>query len=457
MKNKKINYAYLLFISIVAALGGGLFGFDTAVISGTIQDVKSIFGFSSILEGWFVSSALVGCVIGVIFAGKLSDSFGRKRILILSSILFLISAIGCMFSITGEILIVFRMLGGIGVGMASILSPLFISEISPTEIRGRMVTLYQLAITIGILLAYFSNTLIVYLSNEINFSTSLFSWIINDEKWRVMFGAETVPAIIFLVSIFLIPKSPRWLIAKGKDNEAKKILQKINPTQYSEEFTKIQQTITVEESKISELLKPGLRKALFIGLFLAILSQFSGINVIIYYGPKILGEAGFAEGQAISSQVLIGIINVVFTLVAIWKIDSFGRKPLLLFGIGGCILSHLIISILFMISATGYIVVFFLALFIASFAFSLGPITWVIISEIYPTKIRGRAMAIATVSLWIANAIVGQIFPIMLENLKAVGTFLTFSMILIPAFYLVWKFVPETKNKSLEEIEGFWK
>jgi len=445
----------LIGASLTAAIGGFLFGFDTAVISGTLSFVKSQFALNTIEEGWYVSSALVGCIVGVLFAGALSDRFGRKKVLLLSSLLFLASTIGCTLAPTQIVLTLSRLVAGMAIGVASMLAPLYISEIAPAASRGRLVALYQLAITIGILCAYFSNALVLNISQDSTFSAGLLQWIYRDEIWRGMFANMAVPNLAFLLLLFFIPESPRWLISKGLTEKARSVLARIQHERSTdEEYQEMVATIQGEKVSLSQLFHSGLRIALLIGILLPIFSQISGINVIIYYGPKILSEAGFSIGAALGGQVTIGIVNVLFTLLAIWQVDKLGRKPLLLFGIVGVVVSLVAVGLFFFYHIShGMILIIFILFFIACFAFSLGPGTWIIISEIFPTHIRGRAMSIGTFALWSANAVVGQLFPWMLENIGPAETFWTFAGICLPAFFFVWKVLPETKGKTLEEIE----
>ena len=451
---------YLWIICFVAALGGFLFGFDTAVISGTVGFVKAKFAFDAVMEGWFVSSALVGCVLGVAVAGKLSDSFGRKKVLILSAFLFLISAAGSAVAVTHALLIIARLVGGIGVGIASMLSPMYISEISPPHLRGRMVTLYQFAITIGILCAYFSNALLVAVGRSMAgaLDNGLARWILVDEVWRGMFGSETIPAVLFLVCLFFVPESPRWLVKEGLIEKGRGVLARLaGAGEADRELADIREAVSHESGSLRQLLAPGLRIALLIGIVLPSLSQFSGINVIIYYGPEIFNKAGFTLSDALGGQVSIGIVNVLFTIVAIMNIDRLGRRPLLLFGVSGVLLSLVLVGFFFHQNITaGFVLILFFLLFIACFAFSYGPCTWVVISEIFPTRIRGRAMSIATMSLWLSNVIVGQTFPMLLETIGPAWTFWIFGVLCVPAILLVWKVIPETRGKSLEEIERHW-
>ncbi|TAN14399.1 MAG: MFS transporter [Chitinophagaceae bacterium] len=460
MHKNPSHFKYLVLICTIAALGGFLFGFDTAVISGVVGFVKEEFSMSAALEGWFVSCALLGCIIGVTAAGKLSDSYGRKKILLLSAILFTVSAIGCMLVKSEFLLISFRFVGGLGIGVASMVSPLYISEFSPARLRGRMVTLYQLAITIGILCAYFSNaTLLKYSGQHIFSSTGFLHWIVNAHVWRSMLGMGSIPALVFLICLFFIPESPRWLLMRKQENKARELLGKVNDEKTTaKEVLAIKESFVNEKGNLKELLSPVYRIALVVGILLPFLSQVSGINAIIYYGPRILDEAGFTLGHAFGGQVTIGIVNVVFTFVAIFTVDKWGRRPLLLLGVSLAIAALVTIGIFFKLHiVSGPWILLFILLYIASFAFSFGPVCWVIIGEIFPTAIRGRAMALGTLSLWIANFFIGQLTPMMLDGIGPAGTFWIFAVLCSPTIWLVWKLIPETKGRSLEEIEKYWK
>jgi sugar porter (SP) family MFS transporter len=459
MKNGQTNNTFLFFISLTAALGGFLFGYDTAVISGTIGFVKSKFALDAVMEGWFVSSALVGCIAGVSLAGELSDRLGRKKALIASGFLFSISALGCAISASHTQLIIYRLLGGIGVGVASMLSPLYISEVSPAKVRGRMVALYQLAIATGILFAYFTNAWLLKNSSSVDMQNALWQNIFSEEVWRAMFGSETVPALLFFITMFFVPESPRWLASKGKDRQAGAVLARINGSHLAaQELASINEAIAKEEKgSWKVLVRPGIRVAMIAGITLAILSQFTGINAIIYYGPRILEEAGLKLSEALGGQVIIGFVNVAATAFAIWKIDNYGRKKLMLFGVSGMAVSLLIIGVLFLLKMTsGVIVLVFILSYCASFSIGVGPVVWVLLSEIYPTNMRGRAMSIATLTLWIATATIGQLVPWMLENVTPAGTFFVFALFCIPVPFIL-KRVPETKGMSLEDIENTWR
>jgi len=450
---------YLPLLAFVASLGGFLFGYDTAVISGTISMVKAKFALDAIAEGWFVSSALVGCIIGVTFAGWLSDRFGRKPVIWLSAFLFTLSALGCMLIESHQALIIFRLAGGIGVGVASLICPVYIAEIAPARIRGRLVAFYQFSIALGILTAYFVNAGLLSLSVSDSFHPAGFlKWIITDEVWRSMFGSGMIPAILFIILVLIVPESPRWLALHGKQEKASSILSRLDPS-----ISQVQHLLTVREVSASQnserisiktMIKTGFGPILLIGIALAMLQQLSGINAILYYGPRILENAGFSLSSALGGQVVIGAVMVVFTLLAIWKVDRWGRRFMLILGASGALVSHVIIGILFYHGVDqGITMLIFILIFIACFAFSYGPVTWIYLSEIFPNRIRGRAMSIATLMLWGTNALLGQMVPLMLEKFNTAYTFWIFGLFCIPTILLVWKVLPETRGKTLEEIE----
>ncbi|MBR9998993.1 MAG: sugar porter family MFS transporter, partial [Cyclobacteriaceae bacterium] len=410
----------LVGLALIASLGGFLFGYDTAVISGTLALVRSQFELNAGMEGWYVSSALVGCIIGVSGAGWLSDRYGRKMVLLLTGALFSISAIGCALSTSFTMLVWYRWIGGVGVGIASMLSPLYISEISPPSIRGRLVTLYQFAIAIGILSSYFVNAWLLKTSALPGFSSlPRMNLVFKEEVWRGMLGMEAIPAIGFFLLILFIPRSPRWLVVKGQKEKARKILVRLTSHEVADrEIREIEETLAMEQGSWRLLLEPGIKMAVFIGIALAVLQQFTGIDAIIYYGPRIFEEAGFAMSEALGGQVVIGIINVTFTVIAIFTIDTLGRKRLLLLGTSGMFLTLILIGFLFTAGrAQGMLLLSLVLVFIACFAFSLGPVVWVLLSEIYPNRIRGRAMSIATIAVWIGTATIGQLIPLSLDNL----------------------------------------
>lgn len=454
------NNFYLIFIALTAAFGGFLFGYDTAVISGTISLVKTQFVLTTAMEGWFVSSALVGCILGVIVAGEMADRFGRKFSLIMAGLMFSISAFGCALCGSHTELILYRLVGGLGIGIASMLSPLYISEVSPAKIRGRMVALYQLAICLGIVAAYFANAWLLKMSvkPELFSDGGVFHKVFVSEVWRSMFGASAIPAIFFFLAMFFVPESPRWFAAKGKDENANRVLTKINGSAIANgELQSIKIALEKEEKGSWKVLfHPGIRIAMFAGIVLALLSQFTGINAIIYYGPRIMEEAGLKLSDALGGQVIIGIVNAVATIFAIWKIDQFGRKKLLATGVAGMFVSLLAVGSLFIFKQTqGVLLITFITSFIVFFEIGFGPVIWVLLSEIYPTKVRGRAMSIATLMLWVGTAIIGQVVPWMLETLSPGATFFIFAICCIPVPFIL-KLIPETKGLSLEDIEKEW-
>jgi sugar porter (SP) family MFS transporter len=455
---EKINASYLYKVSLIGALGGFLFGFDTAIVSGTISFVSNQFSLSPSLTGWYVSSALVGCLLGVAGAGYFSDKYGRKNILQACAILFIISALGCATSIGFADLIVYRIIGGLAIGIASMTSPIYISEISPAPVRGRMVALYQFAITAGILISYLINAALLKISLDPDpGGTSFFYRAFHEEVWRMMLGSNLIPALIFLVLLSFVPESPRWLVLKGNEQQALKAISKISDEEAAlVEIAEIKTGLNYGPGEANLFSRKGVRLAIVLGVALGALTQISGINVIIYYGPKILNEAGLALGEAFGGQVIIGIAIIIFTLVAIWKIDSFGRKPLLVWGISGILLSLFSISALFAAGAAPVWIMICILSFVACFSVSYGPVVWVLLSELYPNAIRGRAMAMGTMAVWVTNAIIGQLVPVMLAALKPSGTFLVFAVLTLPAIPIIVFLVPETKGRTLEEIEKYW-
>lgn len=452
---------FLGLICFVASLGGVLFGFDTAVISGTFSLVESFFALYKIEVGWFASSALVGAIIGAAMAGALSDKYGRKPILIVAGLLFFISAFGSTIPHSFIILIIARLIGGFGVGMASVLAPLYISEVAPPKIRGRLVALYQLSIVIGILLAYFSNWVLLDFSQNSGATiseTGIFYKVMVSEVWRGMFGSEMIPSGLFILLLFLIPESPRWLIMNDLNDKGYKILLKISGVNIAKsELTEIRQTVNHVKGEISELIKPGLRLALIVGVGLSVFGQFTGVNIIVYYGPTILESAGFKLDSALQFQVAIGIINLIFTIIALWKIDSWGRRPLLIGGMSAVFISLLIIAVQFLIgSASGIWIVIMLCVYMASLAISINAVIWVLIGEIYPTRVRGRAMSIATFANWGINFLTAFVFPWYVDKIGMSAGFFTFAAMCFLATLFFFRFVPETKGKSLEDIEHYW-
>ena len=423
--------ARIIFLAVVAAIGGILFGYDTAVISGTTEVVKAQFGLSTGGEGWYVGCALIGSIIGVLTAGMLSDFLGRKKTMLISALLFSISAIGCAVCADFAQLVVFRMIGGFGIGIVSIVSPIYISEVSPAQVRGTMVSLYQLFITIGFLLAYLMNFIILKGATLDATDPELGKAMFNQEYWRGMLGCEAIPDLLFLVLIFFIPESPRWLAVRGERQDKR------------------------EEWKV--LREPGILKAVLIGSAIAILGQFMGVNAVLYYGPKIFADAGFED--PLFSTVLVGVVNMLTTVVALLIIDKVGRKQLVWWGVGGMIFCLLMIGLYFLPMTnlpTWFMLTFFL-LYVFCTAISISAVVFVLLSEMYPNRVRGLAMSIAGFALWIGTYLIGQLTPWMLENLTPAGTFFLFAFMCIPYLLIMYKCVPDTTGKSLEEIEAYWK
>ena len=456
-----MNMGYVVFLCVVAALGGILFGYDTAVISGTTAIVKQQFGLSTGLEGWYVGCALIGSIIGVAVAGLLSDKLGRKKTMLISALMFSISAIGCAVCSDFTQLVVFRMIGGFGIGVVSIVSPIYISEVAVPEKRGTLVSLYQLAITIGFLLAYLANYLILKGAALDASDHSLCSRMMNDEYWRGMLGSETIPDLLFLAVIFFIPESPRWLIVRGRDAEAMRILRHIygEAADAESQLAATKASIAGEvKSEWKSLLEPGIFKAVLIGSAIAILGQFMGVNAVLYYGPKIFMDAGLSGEGSLLSTVLVGVVNMLTTVVALLIIDKVGRKKLVWWGVGGMIACLLMIGLFFALGTlpTWFLLVFFL-LYVFCTAISISAVVFVLLSEMYPNRVRGLAMSVAGLALWVGTYLIGQLTPWMLETLTPAGTFFLFAFMCLPYLFIMWKWVPETTGKSLEEIENYWK
>ena len=432
----------LLIFSTAAALGGLLFGFDTGVISGTIHFIKIEFNLNAYQEGFAVSNLMIACVIGALLAGPIADWAGRKKILILCAVLFTVSAILSALPRSFTELVIARFIGGMGVGMASVVSPMYIAEISPAKIRGRLVALNQLAIVVGILLSYLSNWLLV--DTGIN-------------NWRYMLVAEILPAITFLVGLFFIPESPRWLTKEGLEKEALDVLNIVAGTANADhELQEVKKSLVEKRTSLKELLHPSLRRVLIVGILFSLFAHITGIDTIIYYGPIIFLESGFKTDSALLASVMIGITNLIFTFVGMAMIDKAGRKFLLLVGLAGMGISMTLVGLCMqsdMISAKWTLL--WIMTYIASFAMSIGVVIWVYLSEIYPTRVRGQALSVATMVLWLGNVILTQLFPVMMERFGG-GTFYIFSFICLLAFIFTWTMVKETKGVSLEEIEEMW-
>ncbi len=447
--NETGNKWYVYKATIVAAVGGLLFGYDTAVVAGAIGFIQKLYNLTPAMQGWVASCALIGCIIGAMFSGVLSDKFGRKKLLIASGLMFAISSAGILMPMSLSWFVVFRLIGGIGIGTASMVAPMYIAEIAPADIRGRLVSVNQLGIVTGILLIYFVNASIAGWHDE--------AWNVTT-GWRYMFGSGVIPSIVFLFMLFFVPESPRWLASKERWNEAYDILTRVNGQQKAQqELSDIKETLTIEHGSFSEIFKPGVRKALLIGVVLCIFSQVTGINAIMYYAPEIFKSTGDGTGSALLQTVLVGIINVLFTLVAIKYVDNWGRRALLLAGTAGMAICLLIVGGAFYFDmAKGYLVLIAILAYIAFFAVSLGPLAFVVIAEIFSNRNRGKAMSVAIFFLWISVYVVSQSFPMLLSSIGSAYTFWIYMVMSVLAFFFVIKLVPETKGKSLEEIERYF-
>lgn len=448
---------------MVATLGGLLFGYDTAVISGAEKSIEAYLirplGLSSLIHGATVSSALVGCIIGGIISGVFSNRFGRKKSLLIAATLFFISALGSAFPETlfftkGEssvgLLLVFnlyRVIGGIGVGLASAVSPMYISEIAPADIRGRLVSFNQFAIILGMLVVYFVNWGIA--------NGHSLEWI-NSIGWRYMFASEAIPAALFGGLLFLVPETPRYLVLSNRDEKALSVLNKINTDKLRAQtiFSEIKQSIGLVSER-SSIFAYG-KLVIIIGILLSVFQQFVGINVALYYAPRIFESMGAAKDASMLQTIIMGLVNVVFTVVAILTVDKWGRKPLLITGSIGMAFGMFAISWLSYNEIFGISTLVFIIIYTASFMMSWGPICWVLISEIFPNKIRGQAIAIAVAAQWTANYLISSTYPAMMEYSGAL-TYGFYGLMAVLSALFVWKTIPETKGKSLEVMEKLWR
>ena len=439
---------YLMLLTVAAALGGLLFGYDTAVISGAVGFLQKHFELGAGLKGWAASSALVGCIVGAMAGGPLSDRFGRKKMLVLCAVLFALSGIGSALPVTLSHFVWARFLGGFAIGAVSVLSPLYIAEIAPEKIRGRLVSLYQLAIVVGILGVFFVNMLIQRLGDE--------AWNVA-YGWRWMMGSLTLPSAVFGLLLLPIPESPRWLMKMGRRAEAEQVLVRVGGAEAAaREMRQIEESLTQEEGKFSELFHGGYRRALMIGVVLAVVCQFSGINAIMYYAPEIFKSVGVGRDAAFTQTVSIGLVNLLFTFVAIWLVDLAGRKALLIAGSIVQVIALIGVGMMFSNGNNGLWLLAFIVLFTGSFAAAMGPIPWIVISEIFPTKIRGQAMSVAVLVLWTSCYIVSQTFPMLVEAIGNAKTFWIYAACSFAGLIFVTLAVPETKGKTLEEIEQYW-
>jgi SP family xylose:H+ symportor-like MFS transporter len=454
------NSLYIFGITVVATLGGLLFGYDTAVISGAEKSIQAYLinglGLSSLVHGATISSALIGCIIGGSLSGLISSAYGRKKGLFLAAILFFISALGSgfpefLFFTKGEptmgllwMFNFYRIIGGIGVGLASAISPMYIGEIAPADIRGRLVSINQFAIIFGMLVVYFVNWGIA--------NGKPLEWI-NTIGWRWMFVSEAIPAALFGIFLFFVPETPRFLALNNQDAKALHVLTRINGVERAKEiFTDIKSSV---EKSSAKLLSYG-KIVIVIGVLLSVFQQFVGINVALYYAPRIFESMGAEKDASMLQTVVMGLVNVIFTVVAIMTVDKWGRKPLLMVGSIGMAIGMFAIGLLAFMKIIGISTLVFIIIYTASFMMSWGPICWVLISELFPNKIRGKAVAVAVAAQWAANYFISSTYPAMMQ-FSSGGTYWFYGAMSILSFFFVWKMVPETKGKTLEEMEFLWK
>jgi len=443
---------------MVSALGGLLFGYDWVVIGGAKPFYEQFFqiAHSPLMQGWAMSSALIGCLAGAFLSGIMSDRLGRKRLLIFAAFLFTLSAIGTGATNNFTVFLVYRILGGIGIGLASNLSPMYIAEIAPASMRGKYVSLNQLTIVIGILAAQLTNWLIAETVPEAFTEADILTSWNGQVGWRYMFWAEIIPAGIFFILMFFVPESPRWLAKNGNEAKVEDILQKIGGKEYAvDEYKHIHHTLENESGKVDYkiLLQPKLRKVLIVGIVLAAFQQWCGINVIFNYAEEIFKAAGFGVSDILFNIVITGSVNLIFTFAALFSVDKLGRRTLLLIGSAGLAAIYTLVGMAYFFHISGWILLILVLLAIATYAMSLAPVVWVVISEIFPNKIRGAAMAVATVFLWAASFLLTYTFPILNKALGASGTFWLYGIICFFGSIFIYKKLPETKGKSLEEIE----
>ena len=456
-----VNLRYLVPICLVATFGGLLFGFDTGIISGAIEPLTARFGFSDFMKGWVSGCVLIGCAAGVLLVGTLSDRFGRKPALFFAAIMFIASAIGTALAPEIWVLIGFRFVGGLGIGIASISTPMYIAEITPAHIRGRMVAVNHIAVVSGITATSFINYFITRGRDQ--------AWLI-DTGWRWMFATSFVPSALFGLLLLPIPESPRWLIKMRRDERAKVILAKVGGALFAaSEFASIKAVISQEVGSFRALLSHRLRRPLLLGIALAVLQQVTGINVFIYFGATIFKSLSASTGvdAGLLQQVIINGAGILFTVIAIATVDRWGRRPLMLVGTTGMGVSLLAMGAMAQHMtgpdpSSGWMLLF-IVVYIAAFGFSVGPVTWVILAEIFPTAVRGRALGLATFSLWMADYAVTQTFPIMdargswlVRQFNHAFPFYLYAAFCVVLVLVVWRFVPETKRRTLEQIEQGW-
>jgi len=453
------NLGYVWLISIVAALGGLLFGWDWVVIGGAKPFFERFFHIqdNAALSGWANSCALIGCLFGALIAGALSDKFGRKRLLVLAAALFAVTSIGNGLAQTFAVFVFWRMLGGVAIGLASSLSPMYISEVAPARMRGRLVSVNQLTIVIGVLLAQLINWYLVRnLPTGASDEFIVRSWF-GQQGWRWMFALTAIPSLLFFVGMFLVPESPRWLVNNARVEPARRILTRIGGSSYADaEVREVQATLSggeLQRVRFTDLLDPRLFKVLVLGVVLAVFQQWCGINVIFNYAEEIFRAAGYDISSVVKNIAWTGSVNLVFTFVALGVVDKGGRRPLMLLGSAGLAMAYTALGFCYYHQVTGLPVLLIVLAAIACYSMSLAPVTWVIISEIFPNRIRGAAMSVAVMSLWIACFILTYTFPILNKALGAAGTFWIYAAVCVCGFVFIHFKLPETKGKTLEELE----
>jgi len=437
------NALYLYFICLIATMGGLMFGFDIAIISGAVPFIQPYFGWNELQLGWGVSSLLVGAVFGAFGSGVLTDKYGRKSVLIFVALFFAVSCALTALASSSVLFISARLFGGLAVGAASVLSPMYVAEVAPAKNRGMLVAIYQLTIVVGILCSYTIN----YWLHDV------------DNNWRWMFATGVVPSVFFFIGLFFIPESPRWLYKAGRKEESLKVLTRIGGESLAKvEILEIAESLNGSSAKVSrgELFKPASRKVMVVGFFLAVLVQISGINTIIDYAPKILLAAGVEIKNALLQTSLLGLINFIFTFVAILFIDKVGRRLLYLIGSMGMAVTLVLLAMSFYFKMDGIFTLICIMLFLVFFSSCIGPVFWTLVSEIFPNRIRGKALAFASFTQWIFNFLVVLLFPHFLALLGGAVTFLFLALMSFVQWLFTWFYVPETKGKSLEEIEHLW-
>lgn len=434
---------YVIAVTLVAAIGGLIFGFDTAIVAGATRYMKEQFSLDSLQEGWAVAVVLVGCMLGAGLAGPVSDRIGRRRFMLVSAVLFLVSAVGCALPRTILEFMAFRFVGGLGIGSAAVLSPLYIAEIAPARARGALVSVNQLAIVTGILLAYFVN------------------WAFagaGPANWRWMYAMGAVPSVLFFLLLLGVPESPRWLVKNGREEDARAVLARADSAEAAVSGVReIKATLALEEGSFRELFRPAFRRPLLVAVVLAVFQQITGINAILYYAPRIFEGAGFERMSAIGQSTVVGLVNMLFTVVAILLADRVGRRPLLLVATAGMGVSLVLLGAAFrfpLLPASALL--FIILLYIAFFASAMGPLVWVVMAEIFPIKVRGAAMGLATLVLWLADFAVTLTFPVISDRFHPSSAFWLYAAMCALDLVFMWRYLPETKGKTLEEIERGW-